>query len=136
MGNQSTVNQNQVAAQDEVRRVRLLLGDKEPDLSKFEAPGLLNIQRDSYAEFIDHGVSDAFRSVFPIESISGLARIDYVDCRVGSPVFSPSECVLRGTTFSGSLKVMMRLGSRVQMLLLCLLPLMKTILKCRRPELR
>src|SRR5690606_17898078 len=84
-----------------------------------EVPYLLAIQMDSYRKFTQHGVSAdergdyglhaAFKSVFPIVSYSGNAALEYVDYRLGKPVFDVSECQLRGVTYSCSLRVKVRL---------------------------
>jgi DNA-directed RNA polymerase subunit beta len=47
--------------------------------------------------------------VFPIVSYSGNAALEYVDYRLGKPVFDVSECQSRGVTYSCSLRVKVRL---------------------------
>jgi DNA-directed RNA polymerase subunit beta len=47
--------------------------------------------------------------VFPIESYSGNARLEYVDYQLGKPVFDVEECKLRGTTYAVSLRARVRL---------------------------
>ncbi|HBD12562.1 MAG TPA: hypothetical protein DCZ13_10470, partial [Porticoccaceae bacterium] len=51
----------------------------------------------------------AFNSVFPIESYSGNARLEYVDYKLGKPVFDVEECKLRGATYAVPLRVRVRL---------------------------
>ncbi|MEZ5566981.1 MAG: DNA-directed RNA polymerase subunit beta [Halioglobus sp.] len=84
-----------------------------------DVPYLLAIQMDSYRKFTqqgipleergDYGLHAAFKSVFPIVSYSGNAALEYVDYRLGKPVFDVNECQLRGVTFSCSLRVKVRL---------------------------
>src|SRR6056297_1539527 len=84
-----------------------------------EVPYLLAIQMDSYRKFAqqgtpleergDYGLHAAFKSVVPIVSYSGNAALEYVDYRLGKPVFDVNECQLRGTTYSCSLRVKVRL---------------------------
>ncbi|MFT7320853.1 DNA-directed RNA polymerase subunit beta [Congregibacter sp.] len=84
-----------------------------------DVPYLLAIQLDSYRKFtqqgvsleerLDYGLHAAFKSVFPIVSYSGNAALEYVDYRLGTPVFDVSECQLRGVTYSCSLRVKVRL---------------------------
>ena len=84
-----------------------------------DVPYLLAIQMDSYRKFTQQGVSldergdyglhAAFKSVFPIVSYSGNAALEYVDYRLGKPVFDVSECQSRGVTYSCSLRVKVRL---------------------------
>ena len=84
-----------------------------------DVPYLLAIQVDSYRKFTqhgtslderdDHGLHAAFKSVFPIVSYSGNAALEYVDYRLGTPVFDVAECQLRGVTYSCALRVRVRL---------------------------
>ncbi|WP_027849030.1 DNA-directed RNA polymerase subunit beta [Marinospirillum minutulum] len=84
-----------------------------------DVPYLLAIQLDSYRQFLQEdlagdartetGLHAAFQSVFPIESYSGNAALEYVSYRLGTPVFDVKECVLRGITFAAPLRVKVRL---------------------------
>jgi len=92
-----------------------------------ELPYLLAIQVDSYDRFLqtklnrskdakkadsereETGLHAAFKSVFPIASYSGNAALEYVDYRLGEPVFDVKECTLRGITFAAPLRVKVRL---------------------------
>ena len=55
------------------------------------------------------GLHAAFRSVFPISSYSGNAVLEYVNYRLGEPVFDVKECQLRGLTYAAPLRVKVRL---------------------------
>lgn len=106
-----------VTSGSEKRRVRLRLGKSQSEV--MQTPYLLAIQLDSYEQFLqanispekrtDSGLQSAFKSVFPIESYSGNARLEYVSYTLGEPLFDVKECKLRGLTFAGPLKVKMRL---------------------------
>jgi len=84
-----------------------------------EVPYLLATQINSYASFLQTGVSvskrensglhAAFSSVFPIESHSGYAILEYVSYRLGVPVFDIRECQQRGATYAAPLRVLVRL---------------------------
>ncbi|MGB7288677.1 MAG: DNA-directed RNA polymerase subunit beta [Candidatus Macondimonas sp.] len=84
-----------------------------------EIPYLLAIQLDSYREFLqldvpatqrqERGIHAALKTVFPIESYSGNARLEYVDYRLGDPAFDIKECQQRGITYSAPLRVKVRL---------------------------
>jgi len=50
-----------------------------------------------------------FNSVFPIASYSGKAVLEYVSYNLGKPAFDVKECKLRGSTYSVSLRVKVRL---------------------------
>ena len=100
----------------EKKRVRKNFG-KLPGVLK--VPYLLSIQLDSYQKFLqestapdarqDMGLHAAFRSVFPITSYSGNAALEYVNYRLGEPVFDVKECQLRGLTYAAPLRVLVRL---------------------------
>ncbi|MDS4020610.1 MAG: DNA-directed RNA polymerase subunit beta [Candidatus Competibacter sp.] len=100
----------------EKRRIRKDFG-KRPSI--LEVPYLLAIQLDSYREFLqaevppgerrEAGLHAAFRSVFPIVSYSGNARLEYVSYRLGEPGFDVRECQLRGLTYAAPLRVRLRL---------------------------
>ncbi|MCC8987243.1 MAG: DNA-directed RNA polymerase subunit beta [Candidatus Contendobacter sp.] len=101
----------------EKRRIRKDFGKRS---SILDVPYLLAIQLDSYREFLqaetppgerrDAGLHAAFRSVFPIVSYSGNARLEYVSYRLGEPVFDVRECQLRGLTYAAPLRVRLRLA--------------------------
>ncbi len=84
-----------------------------------DIPYLLSTQIDSYRQFAqaevspadrqEQGLHAAFKSVFPIVSYSGKAILEYVSYELGKPVFDVKECQLRGTTYSASLRVRVRL---------------------------
>ncbi len=84
-----------------------------------EEPFLLAIQLDSYRKFTqdgtaaenrkEHGLHAAFKSVFPIISYSGNAALEYVDYKLGEPVFDVKECQSRGITYAAPLRVKVRL---------------------------
>mgnify|MGYP001450007684 CR=1 FL=1 len=100
----------------EKRRIRKDFGKRS---SILEVPYLLAIQLDSYREFLqaeippgerqENGLHAAFRSVFPMISYSGNARLEYVSYRLGEPVFDVRECQLRGLTYAAPLRVRLRL---------------------------
>ena len=100
----------------ERKRIRKDFG-KRPSI--LDVPYLLEIQLDSYRDFLQEGVAAderarkglhaAFKSVFPIESYSGDAALDYVSYRLEKPVFDVSECRLRGKTYAASLRVTLQL---------------------------
>ena len=107
---------NGIPSLTERKRVRKDFGKRRDVL---EAPYLLAIQLDSYREFLQaersheerqlKGLHAAFKSVFPIESYSGDAGLEYVSYRLGAPIFDVKECQLRGNTYAASLRVKLRL---------------------------
>ncbi len=100
----------------EKKRIRNNFGKSTEVL---EVPYLLATQINSYAEFlqadvspakrIDNGLHAAFSSVFPIESHSGYALLEYISYRLGEPTFDVRECQQRGATYAAPLRVLVRL---------------------------
>jgi DNA-directed RNA polymerase subunit beta len=100
----------------EKKRIRKDFG-KRPSI--LEVPFLLATQIDSYRDFLqdgavpdqrqDVGLHAAFKSVMPITSYSGNAVLEYVNYKLGEPVFDVRECQLRGTTYAAPLRVLVRL---------------------------
>src|SRR6476660_457628 len=87
--------------------------------SVLPVPYLLATQLDSYAAFLQEftapdarkseGLQAAFQSIFPIESHSQNARLDFVSFVLGEPPFDVKECQQRGLTFAAPLRAKVRL---------------------------
>ena len=100
----------------EKKRIRKDFG-KRP--SVLTVPNLLATQVNSYQDFLQMvvpadernamGLHAAFQSVFPIKSHTGMAELQYVSYRLGTPAFDVKECQLRGVTYAAPLRVKMRL---------------------------
>ena len=84
-----------------------------------DVPYLLATQVNSYRQFLQSGIKEedrrlvglhaAFKTVFPIDSFSGNAALEYVSYRLGSPAFDVKECQFRGMTYEAPLRVKVRL---------------------------
>ncbi|MBI5919710.1 MAG: DNA-directed RNA polymerase subunit beta [Nitrosomonadales bacterium] len=82
-------------------------------------PFLLSTQLESYAAFLQagtapdqrktEGLQAAFHSIFPIESHSKNAQLDFVSYMLGTPPFDVKECQQRGLTFAAPLRARVRL---------------------------
>ncbi len=82
-------------------------------------PFLLSTQIDSFASFLQadtppeqrksEGLQAAFNSIFPIESHTKNARLDFVSYTLGLPAFDVKECQQRGLTFAVPLRARVRL---------------------------
>ncbi|MCD4485906.1 DNA-directed RNA polymerase subunit beta [Chromobacterium vaccinii] len=87
--------------------------------SVLDVPFLLATQIDSYTEFLqlgkplderkDVGLQAAFKSIFPIVSHNGYAKLDFAHYILGEPPFDVQECQLRGITFAAPLRARIRL---------------------------
>src|SRR5215212_7716807 len=82
-------------------------------------PFLLATQLESYAAFLqeyvaaesrkNEGLQAAFKSIFPIESHSKNARLEFVSYMLGEPPFDVKECQQRGLTYAAPLRAKVRL---------------------------
>ncbi len=82
-------------------------------------PYLLATQIASFAAFLQEftapearkpeGLQAAFKSIFPIESHSKNARLEYVSYVLGMPPFDVKECQQRGLTFAAPLRAKVKL---------------------------
>ncbi len=82
-------------------------------------PFLLATQLDSYAAFLQakvvpevrktEGLQAAFKSIYPIESHSKNARLEFVSFALGEPPFDVKECQQRGLTYAAPLRAKVRL---------------------------
>jgi len=85
-------------------------------------PNLLEIQLDSYRDFLqadvakskreNTGLESAFREIFPIESPDGEYKLYYLHYMIGKPKYDIYECKKRGVSYAGALRIMMRLKSK------------------------
>ena len=76
-----------------------------------EMPNLIEIQKDSYRWFLDDGLKEVFRDIFPIEDFAGHLSLDFVDftlCK-NEVKYSIEECKDRDATYAAPLKVKVRL---------------------------
>ena len=97
-------------------RLRRSFGDIKPVI---EMPDLLELQKNSYAEFLQEdapaskrknsGLQAVFTSVFPISNFTDTASLEFVEYGIGEPKYDVNECRNRGTTFAAPLKVKVRL---------------------------
>lgn len=84
-----------------------------------EIPHLLEVQIQSYKEFLQAEVSSeeriikglhgAFNAVFPIEDYNGKASLEYIKYRLDDPKYEENECRLKGYTYVAPLYVTFRL---------------------------
>ena len=100
----------------EKKRIRKSFAKRD---SVLPVPFLLATQLESYAAFLQEHVSPetrkseglqaAFRSIYPIESHSKNARLEFVSYMLGEPPFDVKECQQRGLTFAAPLRAKVRL---------------------------
>ena len=78
----------------------------------YELKDLLEIQKKSYHEFIDHGIKEVFDDLFPVENFSGTLSLEFGDYHFDEPRYSIKESKDRETTYSAPLRVEVRLLNR------------------------
>ncbi len=84
-----------------------------------EAPNLIEVQIQSYQEFlqdgvdlakrIDTGLQAVFKEVFPIKSYDESITLDFHSYRIDKPKMTSLECLRKGETFSAALYVSFKL---------------------------
>ncbi|MFH1783837.1 MAG: DNA-directed RNA polymerase subunit beta [bacterium] len=110
-------------------------------------PSLLEVQKDSYAEFLQENVSapkrknvgleSSFMDIFPIVNAEQTISMEFLGYTLGTPGYTVEECREKGLTYCSGLKAKLRLtvkekvGSRMkvrqvceQEIFICELPLM------------
>ncbi|MEZ5982833.1 MAG: DNA-directed RNA polymerase subunit beta [Parvularculaceae bacterium] len=90
------------------------IGDAAP------MPNLIQVQKDSYEQFLqrltpaadrlNEGIEAVFRSVFPIKDFTETAVLEYVSYEFEEPKYDVEECQQRDMTFAAPLKVTLRLA--------------------------
>ena len=100
----------------EKKRIRKDFGKQQ---SVLDVPSLLSIQLASYDNFLQKnidptkrkniGLEAAFNSLFPIESFSKNARLEFVSYRLDDPEFNVRECQLRGLSYASPIRVKTKL---------------------------
>jgi len=90
------------------------IGDAAP------MPNLIQVQKDSYDQFLQRriphadrkaqGIEAVFRSVFPITDFTETAVLEYVSYEFEEPKYDTEECQQRDMTYAAPLKVTLRLA--------------------------
>ena len=100
----------------EKKRIRKDFGKQKPAL---DVPDLLTLQVESYNKFLQSdidpnkrkniGLQAAFNNLFPVESFSKNARLEFISYRLEEPEFNVRECQLRGLSYAAPLRVKTKL---------------------------
>jgi DNA-directed RNA polymerase subunit beta len=76
------------------------------DRTILELPGLIEVQLDSYHDFLDRRLGKAFEEVFPIDDFSGeKISIYYKSYSLEEPKYSVSDCKRKNLNYEAPLKV-------------------------------
>ena len=100
----------------EKKRIRKDFGKQK---AAIDVPDLLTLQVESYNKFLQNdidpdkrktiGLQAAFNNLFPIESFSKNARLEFISYRLEEPEFNVRECQLRGLSYAAPLRVKTKL---------------------------
>ena len=84
-----------------------------------DMPNLIEVQKSSYDLFLksggqsepqdDEGIKGVFQSVFPIKDFNETSILEFVSYDLERPKYDVEECQQRDMTYSGPLKVKLRL---------------------------
>lgn len=83
-------------------------------------PHLLNLQVDSYRDFLQEGKAErdpevglegVFRSVFPIEDFNRTAALEYLGYDISEPKYDQAECIAKGLTYEAPVRINVRLDT-------------------------
>ena len=96
------------------KRIRKIFGNIH-EVS--EMPNLIEVQRESYEQFLRSrpqdgyvsGLEKTLRSVFPIRDFAGTAELDFVHYELEDPKYDTDECRQRGMTYAAPMRVTLRL---------------------------
>ncbi|MCM1393494.1 MAG: DNA-directed RNA polymerase subunit beta, partial [[Eubacterium] siraeum] len=73
-------------------------------------PYLIEVQKDSYANFIGEGIDEVFKDYSPIVDFAGRLKLEFLSHRFdGEPKYTVKECKDRDATYAVPLKVKARL---------------------------
>ena len=76
-------------------------------------PNLIEVQKSSYQNFLDHGIREVFEDFSPIEDFAGHFRLEFLSHRIdASQKYSESECILRDATYASPLRITVRLTNK------------------------
>ncbi|MFH0828123.1 MAG: DNA-directed RNA polymerase subunit beta [Candidatus Omnitrophota bacterium] len=98
---------------------------KRKSFAKFKdvygLPNLLDIQTESYRDFLQidvpdkdrkrEGLQEVFEDIFPIESADRSVRLEFVSYNLGKPKYDISESKKRSVSYASPLKVKFRLST-------------------------
>ncbi|MEO0225796.1 MAG: DNA-directed RNA polymerase subunit beta, partial [candidate division WOR-3 bacterium] len=77
--------------------------------SVVDLPDLLEVQTQSYNNFLRVELPKLFRETFPISDLHNRYSLEYVSLQLGVPKYTPEEAQAKGTTYATPLKVLFRL---------------------------
>ncbi len=77
--------------------------------NKFELNNLLEVQTESFKEFLNEGIKEVFEDISPVESFSGSLSLEFGEYTLEKPKYTVQEAKQRRVTYAAPLKVKARL---------------------------
>jgi DNA-directed RNA polymerase subunit beta len=77
-----------------------------------QLPNLIQVQKNSYEWFLEHGLREALNEVFPIKDFTGNLELSFIDYSRGEPKYSVHECKERDVSYQAPLKLKVRLTDK------------------------
>ncbi|MFV0498941.1 MAG: DNA-directed RNA polymerase subunit beta [Bacilli bacterium] len=78
--------------------------------SGLELPNLIEVQLESFKWFLNEGIMQILNETSPINDFSGNLSMEFIDCEVGEPAYTPFECKEKDLNYSARLNVLVRLS--------------------------
>ena len=78
-----------------------------------DMPNLLEVQKNSYQWFLDHGLREVFKDVASITDYAGNLELSFIDYSMDeAPKYDVEECKARDATYAAPIKVRVRLRNK------------------------
>ena len=75
-----------------------------------EMPNLIEVQKKSYAWFLEQGLKEVFKDVSPVTDYTGNLLLEFISHKIdGEPKYSVQECKERDTTYQAPIRGKVRL---------------------------
>ncbi|GAB2023991.1 DNA-directed RNA polymerase subunit beta [Lactovum odontotermitis] len=77
-----------------------------------DLPNLIEIQTESYNDFVTEGLADAFKEVFPIDNFAGTMELEFVGYEMKEPKYTVEEARAHDANYSVPVHVRFRLVNK------------------------
>jgi DNA-directed RNA polymerase subunit beta len=94
-----------------IKTNKIIRRDYSKVSGSLELPHLVEIQTSSYKDFIENGIDEVFKDVFPIQGPGDL-ELEYVSNYFEDEKYGLYECKNRDLTYAAPLKVVLRLHNK------------------------
>ena len=77
-----------------------------------DLPNLIEIQTDSFKDFLDHGLKEVFEDVLPISNFTDTMELEFVGYEIREPKYSLEEARIHDASYSAPIFVTFRLVNK------------------------